>query len=160
MGAAPAALADASVISTMSAWIEQALRPISDADPAVLSKYVLALLKKDTPLDTMRANCVKELEDFLEDKTRGFVDALFRKVDEEIARHAKRAEEDTNAEEDELDYGEGSDSEKDHGEDDERPRGRREGPLFGPRFFSGLAVRDAPRPAASRALKVIPEGSP
>ena len=78
MGAAPAALADASVISTMSAWIEQALRPISDADPAVLSKYVLALLKKDTPLDTMRANCVKELEDFLEDKTRGFVDALFR----------------------------------------------------------------------------------
>ena len=102
MGAAPAALADASVISTMSAWIEQALRPISDADPAVLSKYVLALLKKDTPLDTMRGNCVKELEDFLEDKTRGFVDALFRKVDEEIARHAKRAEEDTNAEEDEL----------------------------------------------------------
>ena len=73
MGAAPAALADASVISTMSAWIEQALRPISDADPAVLSKYVLAVLKKDTPLDTMRANCVKELEDFLEDKTRGFV---------------------------------------------------------------------------------------
>ena len=124
MGAAPAALADASVISTMSAWIEQALRPISDADPAVLSKYVLALLKKDTPLDTMRGNCIKELEDFLEDKTRGFVDALFRKVDEEIARHAKRAEEDTNAEEDELDYGEGSDSEK----DDERPRGRREGP--------------------------------
>ena len=59
MGAAPAALADASVISTMSAWIEQALRPISDADPAVLSKYVLALLKKDTPLDTMRANCIK-----------------------------------------------------------------------------------------------------
>ena len=128
MGAAPAALGDAAVIDSLSAWIESTLAPISDADPAVLGKYVLALLKKDEPLRVLRANCARELADFLEDQTGGFVDALFARIDHEIERHDARAAAaaDTGgtAEEDEVDYGEGSsDSEESL---DERPRGRRE----------------------------------
>jgi len=131
MGAAPAALGDAAVIDSLSAWIESTLAPISDADPAVLGKYVLALLKKDEPLRVLRANCARELADFLEDQTGGFVDALFARIDHEIERHDARAAAaaaaaaDTGgtAEEDEVDYGEGSDSEESK---EERPRGRRE----------------------------------
>ena len=128
MGAAPAALGDAAVIDSLSKWIKSTLAPISDADPAVLGKYVLALLKKDEPLAVLRANCARELADFLEDQTGGFVDALFARIDHEIERHDARAAAaaDTGgtAEEDEVDYGEGSsDSEESK---DERPRGRRE----------------------------------
>ena len=128
MGAAPAALGDAAVIDSLSKWIKSTLAPISDADPAVLGKYVLALLKKDEPLAVLRANCARELADFLEDQTGGFVDALFARIDHEIERHDARAAAaaDTGgtAEEDEVDYGEGSsDSEESL---DERPRGRRE----------------------------------
>ena len=127
MGAAPAALGDAAVIDSLSKWIKSTLAPISDADPAVLGKYVLALLKKDEPLAVLRANCARELADFLEDQTGGFVDALFARIDHEIERHdARAAAADTGgtAEEDEVDYGEGSsDSEESL---DERPRGRRE----------------------------------
>ena len=129
MGAAPAALGDAAVIDSLSAWIVSTLAPISDADPAVLGKYVLALLKKDEPLAVLRGNCARELADFLEDQTGEFVDALFARIDHEIERHDARAAAaaaaDTGgtAEEDEVDYGEGSDSEESK---DERPRGRRE----------------------------------
>ena len=44
----------------------------------MLSKYILALLKKDEPLADLRANCTEELNDFLDTETAGFVEKLFR----------------------------------------------------------------------------------
>ncbi|KAK4052272.1 hypothetical protein OIO90_004353 [Microbotryomycetes sp. JL221] len=49
----------------------------SDADPAVLSDYVLALLKHDGSVDDLKASCHEQLVDFLGDETPGFVAQLF-----------------------------------------------------------------------------------
>eukprot|EP00227_Mantoniella_beaufortii_P020981 CAMPEP_0197603736 /NCGR_PEP_ID=MMETSP1326-20131121/39808_1 /TAXON_ID=1155430 /ORGANISM="Genus nov. species nov., Strain RCC2288" /LENGTH=182 /DNA_ID=CAMNT_0043171289 /DNA_START=221 /DNA_END=765 /DNA_ORIENTATION=+ len=68
----------------LTRWMLRELAPISDADPAVLSKYILALLKKDEPLDALRGNCVKELKEFLEAQTGAFVDKLFRYIAEDL----------------------------------------------------------------------------
>ena len=48
----------------------------------MLSKYILALLKKDEPLADLRANCTEELNDFLDTETAGFVAKLFRYISE------------------------------------------------------------------------------
>ncbi|GAA6011570.1 hypothetical protein JCM10207_002662 [Rhodosporidiobolus poonsookiae] len=59
-------------------WLISTLEPISDAEPAVLADYVLALLKHDVDLDEMRAMCTNQLDDFLDKHTPKFVDDLLR----------------------------------------------------------------------------------
>ncbi|GAA6063161.1 hypothetical protein JCM10212_005006, partial [Sporobolomyces blumeae] len=49
-------------------WLIRHLAPISDADPATLADYVLALLKHDVPDHDLEANCVDQLADFLESR--------------------------------------------------------------------------------------------
>ena len=50
----------------------------------MLSKYILALLKKQEAVDTMRAHCATELRDFLEGETEGFVRRLFEYIADEL----------------------------------------------------------------------------
>ncbi|KAM0786083.1 hypothetical protein ACM66B_006894 [Microbotryomycetes sp. NB124-2] len=58
-------------------WLQSQLEPISDADPAVLSDYILALLKHDGSIDELKASCQQQLVDFLGDETSEFVAQLF-----------------------------------------------------------------------------------
>lgn len=58
-------------------WLIHNLEPISEADPIVLAKYVIALIKKDKPEKALRQICLKQLEYFLESETTPFVDKLF-----------------------------------------------------------------------------------
>ncbi|POY70140.1 hypothetical protein BMF94_6861 [Rhodotorula taiwanensis] len=63
-------------------WLIQALDPISDAEPALLADFILALLANDVAdINELRKNCVDQLVDFLEDNTAPFVDALLHYLD-------------------------------------------------------------------------------
>ncbi|KWU41073.1 hypothetical protein RHOSPDRAFT_27871 [Rhodotorula sp. JG-1b] len=60
-------------------WLVRALDPISDAEPALLADFIIALLANDVPgRRELRANCIEQLVDFLEDNTTSFVDALMQ----------------------------------------------------------------------------------
>ena len=64
-------------ITQFNYWLIHNLEPISEADPIVLAKYVIALIKKDKPEKALRQICCKQLEYFLENETIPFVDKLF-----------------------------------------------------------------------------------
>ncbi|KAF9899958.1 hypothetical protein EC991_008116 [Linnemannia zychae] len=58
-------------------FLTQELAQISDADPAMLADYIIALLKHDKENDELKEFCVSQLEDFLQQETEPFVDMLF-----------------------------------------------------------------------------------
>ena len=60
----------------LSEWLSGALEPICEAEPTVLAKYVIALLRNDKPDDELKARCEEELEDFLKAHTQKFVSKL------------------------------------------------------------------------------------
>lgn len=51
-------------------WIIRNVTSLSDAEPDVLAKYVVALLRKDIDHDELKKLCIIQLEVFL--KTREF----------------------------------------------------------------------------------------
>ncbi|KAL1117905.1 hypothetical protein AAG570_004218 [Ranatra chinensis] len=55
-----------------------------DADPAALAKYVYALVKKDKPVDDLKASMIEQLEVFLQKETHGFVELLFRTLETQV----------------------------------------------------------------------------
>ena len=55
-----------------------------DADPAALSKYVIALLKKDKPLDELRSSMEQQMEVFLQTDTPQFIASLFDTIDSKV----------------------------------------------------------------------------
>ncbi|KAG7391973.1 hypothetical protein PHYPSEUDO_002679 [Phytophthora pseudosyringae] len=59
-------------------WLIRSLEPVCDADPEVLSKYVLALVQGNPQKPGLQATCVSKLEEFLGDETTGFVAKLFK----------------------------------------------------------------------------------
>lgn len=59
-------------------WLIRSLEPVCDADPEVLSKYVLALVQNDPQKPGLQDTCVSKLEEFLGDETIGFVAKLFK----------------------------------------------------------------------------------
>ncbi|KAG2532099.1 hypothetical protein BBO99_00000511 [Phytophthora kernoviae] len=59
-------------------WLIRNLEPVCDADPEVLSKYVLALVQNDPQKAGLKDTCVSKLEEFLGDETIGFVNKLFK----------------------------------------------------------------------------------
>ncbi|KAF8302590.1 hypothetical protein DL93DRAFT_2160767 [Clavulina sp. PMI_390] len=61
-------------------WLVKTLEPICDADPAVLSDYVLALLKHNEPEAQLRTGIEKQLSEFLEAEASPFVEKLFRAI--------------------------------------------------------------------------------
>uniref|UniRef100_K3XBP9 PWI domain-containing protein n=1 Tax=Globisporangium ultimum (strain ATCC 200006 / CBS 805.95 / DAOM BR144) TaxID=431595 RepID=K3XBP9_GLOUD len=50
-------------------WLIRSLEPVCDADPEVLSKYVLALIQNDPKKDGLQETCISKLEEFLGDGT-------------------------------------------------------------------------------------------
>jgi hypothetical protein len=52
-----------------------------EADPDVLAKYVLALLKHEANNLDLKSHCVAELRDFLRDYTEDFVVSLFEAIE-------------------------------------------------------------------------------
>ncbi|KAG8935910.1 hypothetical protein FRC02_005665 [Tulasnella sp. 418] len=59
-------------------WLVQTLEPICDADPEVLTDYVLALMQHDASEDQLQKMFVEQLHDFLEQEAAPFVDKLFQ----------------------------------------------------------------------------------
>ncbi|XP_071951192.1 RNA-binding protein 26-like [Antedon mediterranea] len=64
-------------VESLKSWLTSKLTPICDADPEPLSKYVVALAKKDKPEEHLRKLCTDQLEVFLQGNTIKFVDDLF-----------------------------------------------------------------------------------
>ncbi|XP_038219965.1 RNA-binding protein 27-like, partial [Zerene cesonia] len=62
-------------------WLTSILEPLCDADPAALAKYVYALVKKDKPLEELRDGMLDQLDVFLQQETKPFVDMLFKALD-------------------------------------------------------------------------------
>ncbi|ELU08203.1 hypothetical protein CAPTEDRAFT_222739 [Capitella teleta] len=65
-------------LDALKIWLIKELTPICDADPSTLAKYVVALAKKDLPDNELKDLCTRELEVFMQDKTTGFVESLFK----------------------------------------------------------------------------------
>ncbi|XP_032788701.2 RNA-binding protein 26 [Daphnia magna] len=61
----------------LKSWLTAVLAPLCDADPAALAKYVLALAKKEKPESELRGAMCDQLDVFLQQETKGFVDKLF-----------------------------------------------------------------------------------
>ncbi|WVQ76192.1 hypothetical protein IAR50_005854 [Cryptococcus sp. DSM 104548] len=61
-------------------WLTKTIEPLCDADPAVLSDYIIALLKHDASMEEAewKEFISKELTDFLEDSSAPFVETLFK----------------------------------------------------------------------------------
>ncbi|XP_049883716.1 zinc finger protein swm isoform X3 [Pectinophora gossypiella] len=62
-------------------WLTSILEPLCDADPAALAKYVYALVKKDKPVAELREGMLDQLDVFLQQETRPFVDMLFKSLE-------------------------------------------------------------------------------
>jgi len=63
----------------LKTWLTKTLSPICDADPTSLSKYVVALItKKDRNEKELKSICNEQLEVFLQNDTKDFIDKLFR----------------------------------------------------------------------------------
>jgi len=73
----------------LKSWLSAALRPLCDADPAALAKYVLALIKKDKPDGELRQGMLDQLEVFLQQDTVTFVDNLFEALESKAYLTAK-----------------------------------------------------------------------
>lgn len=59
-------------------WLTRELSNICEADPAVLAKYVLALLRHDAKDgEELQLHCIDQLRDFLKEETENFVSSLF-----------------------------------------------------------------------------------
>ncbi|XP_025086750.1 RNA-binding protein 26-like [Pomacea canaliculata] len=64
-------------VDALKQWLVQKLSPICDAEPTALAKYVCALVRKDKPETELRDICNDQLDVFLQQKTKPFVDDLF-----------------------------------------------------------------------------------
>ncbi|KAJ3306098.1 hypothetical protein HDV03_000332 [Kappamyces sp. JEL0829] len=66
----------------LSQWLERELEYICDADPKVLSEYILALLKHDSPASELMGVCIESLAEFLgAGETEPFVHKLFQALE-------------------------------------------------------------------------------
>lgn len=66
----------------LTRYLVKNLQPLTEADPALLANYVLALLKNNKPKKELQKLCVDKLYDFLGDGTKSFVTALFHALED------------------------------------------------------------------------------
>ncbi|KAK7496418.1 hypothetical protein BaRGS_00012340 [Batillaria attramentaria] len=64
-------------VDSLKQWLVQKLTPICDAEPTALAKYVCALVRKEKPESELKEICNDQLDVFLQQKTKPFVDELF-----------------------------------------------------------------------------------
>nr|XP_019014502.1 uncharacterized protein I206_00584 [Kwoniella pini CBS 10737]OCF53283.1 hypothetical protein I206_00584 [Kwoniella pini CBS 10737] len=71
---------DAVDTAEFKTWLVTTIEPLCDADPIVMSDYIIALLKHDAVMaeDEWKIFVSRELADFLEDNSKPFVDTLFQ----------------------------------------------------------------------------------
>ncbi|WWC85818.1 uncharacterized protein L201_000685 [Kwoniella dendrophila CBS 6074] len=71
---------DAVDTNEFKTWLVTTIEPLCDADPIVMSDYIIALLKHDAVMveDEWKIFVSRELEDFLEDNSKTFVETLFQ----------------------------------------------------------------------------------
>jgi len=75
-------------------WLTSHLEPLCDADPAALSKYVLALIKKDKTVEELKDSMMQQMDVFLQSETQNFVDMLFDVVEsKQYVNHTQVKEE-------------------------------------------------------------------
>ncbi|GJJ71935.1 RNA-binding protein 26 [Entomortierella parvispora] len=63
--------------NALKAYLSTELALISDADPGMLADYTIALLRHDKDTAELKALCLSQLADFLQQETERFVDSLF-----------------------------------------------------------------------------------
>ncbi|KAI8923633.1 hypothetical protein BC831DRAFT_470273 [Entophlyctis helioformis] len=64
-------------VDALTAYLEEKVQAISEAEPAVLAEYIVALLRHKKPVPVLKEDCMTELTDFLGDDTATFVNQLF-----------------------------------------------------------------------------------
>ncbi|ETV66261.1 hypothetical protein, variant [Aphanomyces astaci] len=69
---------DADSRESLREWLVRILEPLCDAEPSVLSKYVLALVQANPAKEGLEELCRNKLREFLGDETNAFVDRLFK----------------------------------------------------------------------------------
>merc|ERR1711931_209728 len=69
---------DESEIPAFHGWLIKTLTPICDADPAALTRYISALVKKEGSKADSKKVILSMLQVFLSDKTEEFVEVLFK----------------------------------------------------------------------------------
>ncbi|XP_059487919.1 RNA-binding protein 26 isoform X2 [Neocloeon triangulifer] len=78
----------------LKSWLTEKLKPLCDADPVALAKYVLALVKKEKPLPQLQANMENSLDVFLQKETKSFVKSLLEALqDKSYIGEAKEEDE-------------------------------------------------------------------
>uniref|UniRef100_A0A1L8DFL6 Putative rna-binding protein 27 isoform x2 n=1 Tax=Nyssomyia neivai TaxID=330878 RepID=A0A1L8DFL6_9DIPT len=60
----------------LKSWLAVVLKPLCDAEPCALARYVLALLKKDKPVRELTQCMTEQLDVFLGAETKPFLDRL------------------------------------------------------------------------------------
>ncbi|KAH7328005.1 hypothetical protein B0I35DRAFT_416308 [Stachybotrys elegans] len=64
----------------LKAWIVKRIENTSDADSDVLAEYVIALLKHDGDIASVRKLCEQEIPDFLSEDPKAFLDDVFQAI--------------------------------------------------------------------------------
>ncbi|KAL9874755.1 zinc finger protein swm isoform 1-T2 [Glossina fuscipes fuscipes] len=67
----------------LKSWLVVVLEPLCDADSSALARYVLALLKKDKPEKELKRVMIEQLDVFLTEETKSFVERLFEAISTE-----------------------------------------------------------------------------
>lgn len=70
---------DANESELLKQWVMKRLEGI-EVDEEILCEYIFALLTTDDPEPVLRANCIENLQDFLQDGTDAFVNDLFAAI--------------------------------------------------------------------------------
>ncbi|KAJ6795542.1 zinc finger CCCH domain-containing protein 27 [Iris pallida] len=68
--------------SSLAEYLVKNLRPLTEADPVILSEYVVALLKKDKSTKELQNLCTESLVEFLGQNTRSFITKLFQALED------------------------------------------------------------------------------
>jgi len=118
-------------------WLTDHLRPLCDADPVALSKYVLALIKKDKPESELRETMVQQMDVFLQAETKNFIENLFKVVATKEYEHPEEAQDKQQADKAATEHQPSNEEEK---ENDEAKRNM------------------SPSPPPSKAKDVLKEG--
>ncbi|TMW45879.1 hypothetical protein DOY81_009045, partial [Sarcophaga bullata] len=67
----------------LKSWLVEVLEPLCDADSSALARYVLALLKKDKPEKELKRVMIEQLDVFLVEETKPFVERLLEAISTE-----------------------------------------------------------------------------
>lgn len=63
-------------------YLVKTLESLTEADPALVANYVVALLKNNKPEEELQKICVTQLHEFLGDNTKSFVTKLFHALED------------------------------------------------------------------------------